>query len=304
MVVSLFSCLFGIDRQNSRIEKLAQPYQQAMQFVASLDSVSHVNDHDIFIFFNKYGFYKKQDITKLHRTVRILKNMMAVKKLSQEAQAKAAVFVYDLEKVASFVADYAPTYQGLITYYEIAAYYYYIDEQHAHVVDFLLEQSEKIGLPNMHKRGLYKFVKKIDLDLRRLTALFAQEIISDDLVVKMNQTKTKLLILKSKVVMSSQYKYQLSKTRWLKAFGIILLPISIGLTCGLIAVIYGSHVLTTNVFIGTVSSVAMLGFLGAVIGITAQELEESTKYNIPVHSTSLFSLFRPDFSLFTWIPRG
>ena len=300
--------MVGVDRLESRIEKIVYPYQEAMNFVLSLDPARAVNDHDVFMFFNKHGLYKKQDIRRLQRTVRIVKKLIQSKKSLPEVQAKITVLLYDLEKVTKFVAAYATTYATLITYYEIAAYYYYIDEQHAHVVDFLMEQSEKIGLPKMHKRGLYKFVKKIDLDLRRLTGLFTKEIISDDLVVKMNQTKSKLLTLKNKIVINAEYKQQLSKTRLLKAFGIIIAPAI------LLGMVYGSYIFwiclsgtgyfgANEAMIGAVATLSTLIFTVS-LGITIQQLRESSKYNIPVHSTSLFSWFTPIFFPLTWISRG
>lgn len=302
------SFAFGIDRLESRIEKLVEPYQSAVDFVLNLDPARAVNDHDIFMFFNKNGLYKKQDLRKLQRTIRIGKRLIQSKKSLPEIQHNLAGILNDLEKVAKFVAQYAPIYEALITYYEITAYYYYIDEQHPQVVEFLMEQSEKIGLPKMHKRNLYKFVKKIDLDLRRLTALFTKPITSDDLVVKMNQTKAKLLTLKNKIIVSAQYKEQLSKTRWLKAFGVIIAPAI------LLGMVYGSYMfwicLSGTGCLGAGEAVIIagatlltLGF-AVTLGITMHELRESSKYDIPVHSTSVFSWFRPVFLSLTWVPRG
>jgi hypothetical protein len=289
------SFAFGFDRLERRIEKLVQPYQAAMDFVVGLDPARVVNDHDVFMFFNKNGLYKKQDVRKFERTVRIVKNLMRSKKLLPEVHTKIAGILYELETVGNFVTAYASTYAALITYYEIAAYYYYVDEQHPQVVDFLMEQSEKIGLPKMHKRNLYKLVKKINLDLRRLTALFTKPTTSDDLVVKMNQTKVKLLTLKSKIIVSAQYKEQLSKTRWLKAFGVIVAPAI------LLGMVYGSYMLWICLS-GTgclgadeaaiIAGTTLLTLLFAVtLGITMHELQESSKYDIPVHSTSTFSWF-------------
>lgn len=302
ILLLLTSCIMSVDRLERRIDKLVKPYQRALDFIVALDPVHQVNDHDVFVFFNQNKLYKKQDLRKLKSTMRIIKRITCTKKSLPQNQAKIAVLLHDLGRVVDFIENYATTYAGLITYYEITAHYYYIDEQHEQVVDLLMEQSEKLGLPTMKKRGLYKFVKKIDLDLRRLTALFTQEIISDDLVVKMNQIKRKLGILKSKIIVSSDYKAQLSKTRWLKAFGVLVLLTPCGLL-GLFVATCGTSFLGGPIVVSAFP--AIVGpFVITYVGITAQELRESTKYSIPVHSTSLFSLFAPCFLLFTWIPRG
>jgi hypothetical protein len=304
LTCSLLSTFFiaSIDRLEKRIDKIAKPYQAAIDFIVNLDPARPVNDHDVFMFFSKNGLYDKKDVRTLKSRCKIIKRLAQSKKTSPEVQAKIAVLLHDLGRVVQFVQDYAVTYAALITYYEITAHYYYIDEQHEQVVDLLMEQSEKLGLPSMQKRGLYKFVKKIDFDLRRLTALFTQDIISDDLVVKMNQIKRKLGILKSKIIVSKDYKVQHSKTRWLKAFGVLVLLTPCGLL-GLFVATCGTSFLGGPIVV--LAFPAIVGpFVITYVGITAQELRESTKYSIPVHSTSLFSLFAPFFLLFTWIPRG
>ncbi len=212
------SFLIGTSRLEKRITRLIKPYEKAIEFVINLDPARPINDHDTFMFFNKNGLYQKKDVRKFNSVVRTVKRLTYAKKFSSENRGQLELLIAHLEKVQNFIVQQATTYYALITYYEIAAFYYYIDEQHADVVNLIIQQSEKLGEPNMQQgRRLYKFVKKIDLDLRRLTALFAQNLVSDDLVVKMNGIKTKLLILKSKIVVSNLYKAQLSKTRWLEA---------------------------------------------------------------------------------------
>jgi hypothetical protein len=305
ILLVLTPCIMIADRLERRIDKLVKPYQGALDFITALDPVHQVNDHDVFVFFNQNQMHKKQDLRNLKSTVRIIKRIACTKKSLPQTQSKIAVLLHDLGRVIDFIENYATTYAGLITYYEITACYYYIDEQHADVVNLLMNQSDKLGLPSMQKRGLYKFVKKIDLDVRRLTALFTRNIISDDLVVKMNQTKTKLLTLKSKIIVSKDYKVQHSKTRWLKTFGVLIVPVFVfGVAYG--AAIFWAMLSGTQVCeVGTIVTPILYPTLFVTtLGITAQELRQSSKYNIPVHSTSLFSLFTPLFLLFTWIPRG
>ena len=280
-----------------RIEKLAQPYEQAIEFIVKLDTVRQIQEHDIFLFFNTNDLHERKNIRKLNRAVSHVKKLVYSKKSSLENMQEVEHLVNNLEKVQKFVVEYASTYYALVVCHEITAFYYYIDEQNQFVASIIANQSEKLGLPSMKGRGLYKFVKKIDLDLRRLTALFAQNIMTDNLALKANQIKTKLVVLRSKIVESSEYKTQVLKTRFLKALG-VMTPF--------IAVITGA-VLSNCVF----SSFAALELcitlpliLGASAIVTGKEMRESTKYNIPVHSTSVFSLFMPICLPLTWIPRG
>lgn len=223
----IFACVMSslsvvANHDKHRIERLVEPYEQAINFIMNVDNTCQVKDHDIFMFFNTTNLYEKKDVRKFNRVVHMVKKLTYTKKSLLESRNELELLIDNLEKVQKFIVDYAATHYALITYYEIAASYYYIDEHHADVTNLIMQQSEKFGLPSMQGRGLYKFVKKIDLNLRRLTALFAQNIISDEVAVKANQIKTKLITLKSKIVENSQYKVQRSKTRWLKAFGIIV----------------------------------------------------------------------------------
>lgn len=297
------SLSFAVTRTEKRIARLVKPYEKVIEFVSDLDSIQQVNDHDVFVFFYKYGLYHKKDVTKFKRVVRVVKKMASTRKHLYDNDLELDILIDNLEKIQKFIVDYAATYYALITYHEIAAYYYYIDEQHQAVVGLITEQSEKLGLPSMQGRGLYKFVKKIDLDQRRLAALFAQNIISDELMIKVNQIKTKLIVLKRKIAMNPLYKSQLSKTRWFKACAVLILPFFVMLPLAS----YGT------VFLGSSSAayffkVQGIGYLtlygaGSLI-VTIKELKESSQYDIPVHSTSLFSWFRPLFWPLTWVPRG
>ena len=306
MAALLFSTfvMFSTDRLERKMNRLIEPYQGAIAFIDDMDQSRAVNDHDVFIFFNRHGLYKKRDIKKLHTTIRIMKSLLRAKKIAPDVKNKITVQLCNLIKIIEFINVYASTYAALITYYEISAYYYYIDEQHGSVIDLLMEQSEKLGLPTMKKRGLYAFVKKINLDLRRLQSLFTQEIISDDLVVKMNQVKRKLLVLKNKIIISSEYKAQHSKTRWLKAVGVLLPVILFGaLFISGIIPIWSSQAVAYKFFPDYfIAELLCYPFVG--LGISIHEFKEASKYNIPVHSSSLFSWFRPFFWPFTWVARG
>ena len=205
-----------------KIERLIQPYEGAIEFVMNLDPAHQINDHDVFIFFSKHDLFQKKDIQKFNSVVRTIKKLTYSKKSLLAHRGQLEVLIVRLEKVQDFITKYASMHYALINYYDIAARYFYIDEHHESVVDLIVRQSEKLGLPSMEKgRGLYKFAKKIDKDIHQLAVLFLQTNPSDDLVVKMNQLKTKLVVLKSKIVENSMYRSQLSKTRWLKAIGSI-----------------------------------------------------------------------------------
>ena len=273
-----------------RIARLIKPYEKAMDFITDLDPERQVNDHDVFVFFSKNDLYEKKDVKKFKSALRIVKRLTYTKKSLRENRQQLELLIDRLEIVQNFIVQYATTYYALITYYEIAANYYYIDEQHNAVVDVIIQQSDKLGLPDMQKnRGLYKFVKKIDLDLRRLVALFAQNIISDDLVVKMNQLKTKLIILKSKIVISFEYKSQLSKTRWLKAFGAIVVPFLIVLPISCFSLLF-LQAPALEFFLECQAIGYFSVFIATSWFITCKELHESSKYNIPVYKSSVISL--------------
>lgn len=293
------SSLFGTDRLYKRIEKLIFPYEKVIDFFDCLDSSGNIHDQDVYSFFTTSNLYQKKEIRKFHRILRIIKHVTYSKKSLYKHRKELELLINKLEKIQKFVVDYATTYYALITYYEIVSSYYYIDEDDEAVVNVIMQGFDKLGLQSMRGRGLYKFVKKIELDLRRLQALFFQNMISDELIVKINKIKTKLVIFKGKIIESSEYKKQLMKTRLLKAIGVsilffaIIVPINIVLNEMLPVASSFVHPL-----IFRSSPVPIIGTV-----ITIQEMNESTKYNIPVHSTSLFSWFRPFWPL-TWIPRG
>jgi len=301
----LFMCLFvssisALDQYEKRILRLVRPYQRAIEYLTGLDPLRQVNDHDVFIFFSRYGLYEKKDVRKFHRAVRTIKRLTYTKKSLIEKREKLELLIENLEKIENFIVHYATTYYALITYYEIAASYYYIDEHNDQVVRLMIQQFEKLGLPNLNRgRNLYKFGKKIDLDLRRLTALFVQGMLSDELIVKVNQLKIKLMNLKSKIIVTHEYKMQQAKTRILKAFG-VLIPFSLVMIA---ATFFNAMLPGGSLFLWS----AIWGlplFIIAETVVTGHELHEAAKYNIPVHSRSLFSWFTPWFIPVTWVPRG
>ena len=225
MFLFLTSSIMSLDRLDHKVDRLTKPYLPAMNFVTSLENDHEINDHDIFVFFSNYGLCQKKDIRKLKNTIQAIKRLAKNKKSLPETQAKIGILIEDLQAVVNFIANYAKVYRALATYYEISARYYYIDEQHPGVVNTLIEQSEKLGVSLMKNRGLYLFAKKIDLDLRRITALFMQQNISDDFAIKLNCTKKKLLELQIKIKNSVEFKKQRSKTRRLKFVGVMLIPL-------------------------------------------------------------------------------
>ena len=291
------SSLVATGRIEKRIAKLVRPYKNAIDFVLSLDSIGHANDHDIFIFFNNNQLHKKKDIKKLSRTLNSVKKMQDLKKLSRYNSSELKSLICNLEKVEVFVKQHASSYYALKVYNEVMEFYKPVDSKIDSVVNLIMSQSKSLGFSSMQGRGLYKFVKKIDLDLRRIAALFVQNTLSDDLVVKINALKTKLVLLKSKITMSSIYKSQLNKTRWLKAIGIMMY-----LTLISLVVIFFNGVLPGTSSL-SISWLALPLIFIVRSGVTVKELNESMKYNIPVHSTSVVSWFRPFWPL-TWIPRG
>ncbi|MDP3788611.1 MAG: hypothetical protein Q8Q60_04850 [Candidatus Chromulinivorax sp.] len=227
-ILTIFACLmtFLVGAKSHdlyRIEKMVQPYEDAMAFITNVDSTKQVQDHDVYVFFNNNDLYEKKDVNKFNRVLRSVKKLTYAKKSLRDHRDRLELLIDSLEKVQKFIADHASTHYALIKYYEIAASYYYIDEQHSAVTDIIIQQSAKLGLQDMQRgRGLYKFVKKINRDIHSLAVLFYQNNLSDELMIKMNQLKTKLVTLKSKMVTHQLYASQLSTTRWLKAFGSIV----------------------------------------------------------------------------------
>jgi len=292
------SFMFGSSKVEHKIQKLAQPYENAVNFIVTLDSARTVNDHDIFQFFNQCGLYSRKDVRVFKRSLSKIKKLTYKNKALQGKRDQFVVLINNLQKINNFIVEHSSTYYALCTHYEISAFYHYIDAESASVVNSIIQSPSKIGLSSMQGRGLYKLVKKIDLDIRRLTALFVQNIVSDDAIIKINQTKKKLVTLKSKIMVSKTYKSQLTKTRLLKAIGVFI-PLCLLVFPFYLAVV-GCEVVISEIALYAILS----GFGITMIAITVQEMQESVKYNIPVHSNSLFSWFRPVFYPLTWIPRG
>lgn len=279
-LVFIASSLFSTDRDFYRIERLVEPYREAMVFLDDLGVDHQVNDHDIFVFFNKSDLCEKKTIKVFKSVLRRVKSLTYNRKSLQSHREDLEVLIGKLERVQKFVTDYISTYYAIKAYYEISAAYYYIDEQHSAVVDLLMQQSDKLGLGSMEGRGLYKFVKKLDFDIQRLAILFVKNALSDDLVIKINLLKTKLVVLRNKIAMSTVYKSQLSKTRWLKAFAFLGIPL----------IIIGAAI----VFAMTIESVAGLVFAGLFLSLwffslvisdtvfVVKDLRKACVYDMPV----------------------
>lgn len=301
----VFACMFtlGIHAVRSiekRIHKLVAPYEKAITFITSLEPAHTINDHDIFIFFSKYGLYEQKSVRNLKSTIHAMKKIITSKKVLDTEIQDVKLLLHNLEKVYGFVSQHAKMYYALVTYYEIAGQYHYIDEGNDQIVDLMLHQPEKLGLPRLHQgRGLYKFCKKIDLNLRRLATLFVEYNLSDNAIVQINSLKKKLVSLQKKIVQHKVYIAQLTKTRWLKAFGILMPILFYGIVVLLNSASYFMPIISTAFYWGYPLTVYLFGSMI----ITCKELQESAKYRIPVRSHSLFSWFMPIFLPLTWIGR-
>jgi hypothetical protein len=276
----VMTSLIVANRDQYCIERLVEPYEQAIEFITNLDPARQVNDHDVFVFFNKNDLYEKKDVRKFNRVLRMVKKLTYTKKSLRKNREQLEQLIDNLENIQNFIVDHASTHYALITYYEIAARYYYIDELHTAIADLIIQQSDKLGLPNMQGRGLYKFVKKIDLDIARLTILFVQSDLSDDLIVKVNKLKTKLVALKHKIISSDMYKAQLSKTRWLKAFALLGIPVSIIAIGGIIAATAGWA--TSELVVIPLLAAWGTGVLVTCDAFALRDMHEAYVYNLPL----------------------
>ena len=54
----------SLDRVERQVAKLVNPSDGAIDFVTNLNVAHKVNDHDIFVFFDKNGLYGKKDVKK------------------------------------------------------------------------------------------------------------------------------------------------------------------------------------------------------------------------------------------------
>ena len=295
-------------KAEKRIDKLARPYETAVESLAALQTISQLDDYTIYKYFTESGLSTKKDQRKFDRSLKMIKALARINTFSFSQKNKISFLIDNLDRVHNFIIEHASTHYA---YYDIAGYYHYVDEQQSDLAEILMETSTQLMLPSMHGRGLYKFVKKIDLDLRRLNALFINNNLSDAEILKINQLKNKLLTLKNDLTDSFEYQRQLSKTRWLKAAGVLSIIIIIPVVSALVGLVIALNIYgvfayaATDVLVNKFIIIALWSsILIPSVAITVKEMHESTKYQIAVHSTSLFSFFRPWFWPLTWIPRG
>jgi len=284
-------------KAEKKIDKLARPYEKAVESLATLQTRAQLDDYTIYQYFTESGLLTKKDQRKFDRSLKMIKTLVKINTFSLSQKNKISFLIDNLDRVYNFIIEHASTHYA---YYDIAGYYHYVDEQQSDLAEVLMEKSTQLMLPSMHGRGLYKFVKKIDLDLRRLNALFINNNLSDAEILKINQLKNKLLTLKSNLTDSFEYERQLRKTRWLKAVGVFVWIIPFILFIPSFIMI----ILPAPTYVYVCQQLIVGSYLITMLSITVKEMHESTKYQIPVHSTSLFSFFRPWFWPLTWIPRG
>jgi len=284
ILLPVFAC--ASYKVESKIDKLARPYEKAVESLASLDTKAQLDDYTIYQYFTESGLSTHKDRKKFHRSLEKIKVLAKNNNFSAEQANKIDFLIDNLNKVQNFVVEYATTDYA---YYDIAAYYHYVSEQEANLIDILIETSTQLMLPSMHGRGLYKFVKKIDLDLRRLNALFVNKRLSDSIIFKMKQLKNKLLIIKDAVEGSYEYQQQVTKTRWLKA-SVLLIPIVMFIAVFITAIISPANgIVAVAAYVVYFIPLLLGSFIISVIGINIRDVYEARKYDIPVRGTSIFS---------------
>jgi|GEM_PF-1034360 len=301
-ILTLFSsvAICSLRQSEKKIEKLSRDYENTFELAMNLESQSSIDDYAIFKFFHEAGLSTVKARNKINKSLQSMKVLYENGNFSFNQRNKLSFLLDNLYKVQNLIVQYATNDYA---YYDIAAYYHYVDENQPDVVVVLMEISTQLMLPSMHGRGLYHFIKKINLDLRRLNALFVSNALSHDMTLKVNQLKNKLLLLREHIIESLEYQEQAKQTRWLKAVG-LLIPVVAALTIVLMICITPSYVASIAVGIMFVSILVGLTVIFPVIGITIKELRESNKYQIPVHTDSCFSLFRPFLFPLTWTSRG
>ena len=276
-----------------KIERLARPYDKAAEFLADVNPSLKCSETVAVKFFDQFGLYKKNDKKKFERSLKSLKKLATKKNLQRDERYFIENKIAQLDKIQKFIVDYAATYYPRMVYNEIAGQYNYIDEQSDIVVDLIIDKPWLLNIATAKDRGLYHFVKKIDLDQRRLTFLLTQTRVKDDLAVEIHQLIAKLTILKDIIVESPEYKKQLSKTRWLKACGIVFVPmlffIPTILLYAAVAPITMALTIPTMIVFAPLTGLVQASFWAALV-TTVQDIKEVRKYEIPVHARSVFSL--------------
>ena len=271
-----------------------QPYQRAVKFLDNLDPALTINETVAAQFFNKFDLYKRRDKQKFERALRSVKKMAHKNNLQHNERDFIAHSIRDLEKVENFIVEYATTYYARMVYNDIASHYSYADDDSDIIVDMIVDKPWLLNIPSAKDRGLYHFVKKIDLDVRRLSVLFSHRDLPKDIEISIDQLITKLTVLKDKIVVTSEYKKQLSKTRWLKACGIVFVPMLFLVPFGLLMACTAPasvQVVATGVMILLSPIIGLLyATTYASLVTTIQDIREAREYDIPMHARSVFSL--------------
>jgi len=294
-IILYFSSVF-IDASHvyeRKIAKLARPYEQAVEFIMNMDQKLPIDDFTIFQFFAQSSLSTRKNQRIFRQRLKTIKFLANHQIASEDLDNEINFLIENLDKVQSFITEHADVHYA---YYDILGYYHYVNELEYDIVAVLMETSTQLGLPSMHDRGLYKFVKKIDLDLRRLNFLFINNILPDQMVLKIKELQNKLFILKNNIIHSFDYKEQLTKTRWFKALGIIIVIIPF-----MVFFIQSCLLILSERMLQVCAVATYIIMTATMLSMTAIELNESLKYQIPVHSRSYFSFFRPWFWPFTWV---
>lgn len=296
-------CINASNRFDLKVENLARPYKKAGDFVFNYNISEVIDGESISVL---YGF-SQYNFKKLDQSLQQATKLIRSRRLMPYQVSNLKILINKLEKIKSFIIDY----EGLITYYEIASTYHEIDMNDDNIVDYLLQKSLQLGLPSMKGRGLYKFVKRIDLDQRRLCALLEYGTTNHDVVIKIQELQQKIQKLRIKIICSSQYATQIGKTRFLKAFGILLFPFVWGCYCAIQFMYIYNQIQIATSFVGLLLLIILLpvliiyylmiasvGFLISVpviiiptiVATTIHDCKQAAQYNIPKERSSVFSL--------------
>jgi len=270
------SLMFSGNSIASRVDKLVSPYQSSIDFVLSVDRADEAVYSEGSLIFESNGLSKIKNVKKLKSVLSKVKRIASKKKPAFGSNGDLELVVSNLEKVVSFVE----TRYSLMVYNEIFTLYNNIDEQDAFIVNSMIRDQDKLGLSLTKSRGLYKFLEKTNLDLRRLGALFEQQIYLNELVVSISQLKSKLTTLKSKIVMSSVYRSQWVKDKFLWVFKVVA-PLIIAFS--LVVLLPAALGLGINSPAGLVVSFVVLGltYYGILGVIATKHIRECSRYNIP-----------------------
>ena len=272
-----------------KIAKISSPYEQAMKLLENKIPVANVENNAKFIFdfFNLTNLYTKRNIKKFKQSLAAIKKLSTRKNISSEQTIFANVLILKLENIQQFIIEHAGEHYAHKIYNQIESIYHDIETENVNILDELSFLNPK------NNRALYHFVKKIHLDIRRLTALLSLENVTDTTIIKIDNLLKKISILKEKIMETPIYKQQLRKTRWLKACGIVFVPMA--LFVPLVVLVGCLSPLSLIITIPELIIVApILGLLYAslIVSIvtTIQDVKEAEKYEIPVESRSIFSL--------------